>query len=488
VARYVANCEKKGIPSVGLTFADQETFFRNTVLVTGVPQVRWVQTPRVGTGPERVAVFIDDLVPALTDPLTDKEKESGLYVPPPPTRVIFEGTLDDAQEFFQQTTPVSTCGNCPIAKYTDGLPIIIPTEEKVKEMLTGTSHPAEELISRYTRNATTGVITKETSSVSYAGSYTASVEKVAITAVMAGCKPEYMPIALAIAATGGGSTNCPGTSGPSGDGIFVSGPIAKEIGMNSKHEAMDVGNPANMTLARSATLMTVNFGGCITGVVRTDSGNPIKVVCFAEDDEGLPEGWVGFNQDEGYAATESVLGKVGIRESGMNQYAPSSFRGLIGAGTGGMAVRLGVEGIPGPHNYLEYLLPLYTQDCAGTCKSGKLLIMHPNMAKSLYDYGFKTKAAVIQWMWDTYFVTAGSMKGYGWYDFRTTGGTALEPLTRIPYSQLPPSYLLHEHGKNGPRDNCILVCLGGADEVTIVWPAATSENARPASSPIDPWR
>ncbi len=488
MARYVADCEKKGIPAVGLIFADQETFFRNTVLIRGVPNVRSIHVPRVGEGEERVAQFIDQIKPALSDPLTDKEQESGIYQPPPPARISFEGTLDDAQEFFQQTQPVATCGNCPIAKYTDGLPIIIPTEEKVTEMLTGTSHSPEEQICRYTYSSQTGQYTKSTAPVTYAGAYYATVEKVAVVAVMAGGKPEYMPVMLAVAATGGASTNCPGTSGPSGQGFVVSGPIAKEIGMNAKHQAMDVGNPANRSIARAAELMTINFGECVTGVVRSDSGNPIQTVAFAEDEDGLPPGWEGYNEDSGYKKTDSVLGKVGVRASTMNEYAPSSFRGLIGEGYGGMARRLGVEGIPGPHNFLEYVLPLHTASCAGAVKSGKLLIMHPNMAISLYDYGFKKKADVYQWMWDTYFITVGEVRKYGWYDFRTSGGTAKEPFSGTPYDELPADYLLHEHGKNGPQDNCILVCLGGADEVCLVWPAATSENGRPSASPIDPWR
>ena len=264
MSRYVVNCEKAGVPAVAMGFADQITFARNIALITGVPNIRWIDAPRTGTGAERAQQIIDKVPAAFTDPLTAKEKESGLYTPPEPPKIVFEGTLLDAQVFFQQTTPVSTCANCPIAKMTDGLPIIIPTEEAVKEMLTGTSHKAEEQIVRYSMNATSKQVVKG-ARVTYASGYFTTVEKVAAVAVMAGCKPEYMPAALAVAAGGGGSTNCPGTSGPSGEFFVISGPYAKEIGMNGKHEAMDVGNPANMSIGRTANLMTINFGGCITG-------------------------------------------------------------------------------------------------------------------------------------------------------------------------------------------------------------------------------
>ena len=96
---------------------------------------------------------------------------------------------------------------------------------------------------------------------------------------------------------------------------------------------------------------------------------------------------------------------------GVGQYAPSSFRGLIGEGYGGMARRLGYEGTPGPHNFLEYVCPL---SIPWNAQSGTTFIMHLNMAKSLYDYGFTKKADVYQWMFDTYFITAAEWKKYGW--------------------------------------------------------------------------
>ena len=88
-----------------------------------------------------------------------------------------------------------------------------------------------------------------------------------------------------------------------------------------------------MTLGRVGALMSVNFGGCITGVVRSDSGNPIHSVCFAEDVDGLPPGWVGFNEEstyyEGRQATSitprrkawSARGSVGLL--GLAVYYPS---------------------------------------------------------------------------------------------------------------------------------------------------------------------
>jgi hypothetical protein len=484
VARFVADAEKKGIPTAGLCFPDQQTFFQNVVLTNGVPNSRFVATPRTGTGPERVAVFIDAALKALTDPLTAKEKESGLYSPPPNPRIIFTGTFDDSQTFFQATSPVSNCKNCPIAKWTDGLPIIVPTEQKVKEMLTGTSHKSDEQVKSQLASSITRP--KGTLVTYGGGAYYATVENVATIAVMAGCRPEYLPVVLAVATAGGGSTNCPGTSSTIGFYFVVSGPIAKEIGMNSQQEALDIGNPANMTIGRTAAMMTINFGQCIVGISRTDSGNPANGHAFAEDLDSLPGSWIGYNEESTYVGsdnktvnykkTESVLGKGSMTMMDVQQYAPSSFRGLIASGTGGMAKRMGVEGVPGPHNFLEYVMPLLISSMTGA----RTLIMHPNMAKSLNDYGFKSKADVYKWMYDTYTITAEDYTKYGWWDFSTSGGQSIEPTSGKKYIDLAPNYPIHVFSSQA--SNCILVSIGNADE--ICW----EMSGRPTSYPIDPWK
>jgi hypothetical protein len=480
VVRYVTACEKAGIPSVALGFADQVNFAHSIGLVRGVPNLRWVDTARTGTGPERAQACIENVIKALTTPLTAKEKESGLYTPPPPPRIIFEGTLDDAQVYFQQTTPIANCRNCPIAKYTDGAPIIVPTEEKVREMLTGTSHKPDENVFSYSMNTTTKQIQKATNPGLWGGgAYTTTVEKVAVVAVMAGCKPEYLPVALAIATHGGGTGSCPGTSGPSGFVYVVSGPIAKEIGMNSGQNALDVGTPSNVTLGRIGALMTINFGGCIAGVVRTDSGHGFSNKCIAEDEEGLPKGWETLREEDSYKKTETSIAKItgAFFRVGTGQYAPSSFRSLVSTGSGGMARRMGVEGKPGPKNFLEYVMPLLIPTAIG----GRTLLMAPNMAISLYEYGFKTKAAVSQWMVDTYFITQGEYEQYGWYDHGTQAGVAREPTSGKSYKDLPKDYKIHAFGTTA-ASNCIIVALGFADEICYDFPG------RPSQRPIDVWK
>jgi len=481
VGQYVASAERAGVAAVALGFADQQTYFRNSVLIRGVPEARWVDVPRIGTGPERVATFIDAAIKALTDPLTDKEKESGMYNPPPLSRICFTGTLLDAQEFYQKTTPVANCGNCPIATYTDGLPIVIPTEQRVKQMLTGTSHQPEELMSQYTRTAVGGYV-KATNPMAFASAYRATVETVATIAVMAGCKPEYLPVVLAGATAGGGSTECPGTNGPSGFWYCVTGPYGSQIGMNSSQGAFNTGNPPDATIGRAMNLITVNLSQCLQGVLRTDSGQPFtgRLVC-AEDESALPPGWLTLREESGYDKSESFLGKATIRGSVSTMFSFESFSNL-NKGIGDMARDLGVEGKPGNYNFMAYvaprLIPIYA-NAHGWC-----FVMDKALAQSLYDYGFKTKNDFYNWLFKTYKITEGQYKTYGWWDFRTSGGEATEPQSGLKYNLLPSDFLVTVFGQSAANNCVITISSPGGEQF---W-GFGCHPTRPSLYSIDAWR
>ena len=196
--------------------------------------------------------------------------------------------------------------------YTDGLPVVIPTEERVKEMLKGTSHKPDELITlqRDMTNGRFGAVEsgytrKKGEVVKFMPMYrTATVEQVAVNAVMAGCKPEYFPVVLAMAESGGGTGD-----GRGGGGAFiVSGPIYKEIGMNVTNFIFGPGNPANKTIGRVGSLLWRNLGGYEETVSTiTTLGSPVTNggFIFAEYAEGLPKGWKGLNEELGFKKNES---------------------------------------------------------------------------------------------------------------------------------------------------------------------------------------
>jgi hypothetical protein len=301
MGRVAAQMERKGIPAV-LESWDWDILravSERTFLLEGVPALREVFTtpdPFLESATEFIPQFID----ALTRPLTEEEKKSGYHKPPKSPRIAMTGTYDEVQEYFQGDLSRSA-GAAPRCNWTDGLPITPPTEEKVAEMLKGTSHAPDEVINpgfSFIHDSSG----KQTPGMMPWGQI-ATVEKVAINAVMAGCKPEYMPVVLAMAEAGG----CVGYPGScSGGHLFiVSGPIAKEIGMNSGGQVLVPGNPANTSLGRAATLIGLNVAGAEPGVGNSETlGNTMWGTTFADSTDSP---WETMNVAEGYSADESVL-------------------------------------------------------------------------------------------------------------------------------------------------------------------------------------
>lgn len=163
--------------------------------------------------------------------------------------------------------------------WTDGLPVVVPTEARVLAMLEGTSRSPQDVVA---------VVPPDLVEV--------TVEKVAINAVMAGCRPEYLPVVLAaVEAACTDDFNMHGilaTTMPVGPVLVVNGPIAQRIGMNSGINVFGQGNRANSTIGRALQLVIRNVGGGRPGEVdRATHGTPAKVgFCFAEDEAASPWG------------------------------------------------------------------------------------------------------------------------------------------------------------------------------------------------------
>jgi len=161
--------------------------------------------------------------------------------------------------------------------WTDGLPVVAPTELRVLDMLEGTTRAADEIVA---------VVPPDL--------VPCTVEKAAINAVMAGCKPEYFPVVLAaLEAACTDEFNMHGllaTTMPVGPVLVVNGPIRRRIGMNSGINVFGQGNRANLSIGRALQLIVRNVGGGRPGEVdRATHGSPAKIsFCFAEDEEGSP--------------------------------------------------------------------------------------------------------------------------------------------------------------------------------------------------------
>ncbi len=166
--------------------------------------------------------------------------------------------------------PVETCYD---RGWTDGLPVVPPTPERILRMLEGTSRPPDEVVAQVPPEMAP-----------------CTVEKVAINAVMAGCRPEYMPVVLTAleAALEPGFTLHGVTCSTcfASSVVIVNGPVAERIGMNAGLNALGQGNRANATIGRALNLVVRNVGGGRPGEIdRATLGGPGKYTfCFAEDE------------------------------------------------------------------------------------------------------------------------------------------------------------------------------------------------------------
>jgi hypothetical protein len=178
--------------------------------------------------------------------------------------------------------------------WSDGLPLVPPTEARVLAMLEGTSRAPDDVVAIVPPDLVE-----------------CTLEKVAINAVMAGCMPEYLPVVLAaVEAACTDAFNAHGvlaTTMPMGPVLVVNGPIRRAIGMNTGINALGQGNRASLTIGRALQLVIRNVGGGRPGEVdRATLGNPGKLsFCFAEDEESSP--WTPLSVDRGMQAGVSSV-------------------------------------------------------------------------------------------------------------------------------------------------------------------------------------
>ena len=251
----------------------------------GLPGLRNVAAiwddPTTEDTQKQVAASMDDIVAALTRPLTREERSPAKEIPSP-ARILFKGNLEEVNRFFYRQG------------YTDGLPIIPPTEEAVAEMLTGTDlppgHIVEKLIPRLGW---------------------ATVEKIAINAVMAGALPTSMPLLIATLHACVDPRAHFGTYGVSTGSwapcLIVNGPVRNDLRINSGTGALSPGNIANATIGRALGLMIKNIGGARPGIEDMGVlGNPMKYsTVVAENEEESP--WEPLHVERGLKREDSAV-------------------------------------------------------------------------------------------------------------------------------------------------------------------------------------
>jgi len=221
------------------------------------------------------------ILESLTNPLTDHEKSpkwSGEKSP----RIAFKGNYEDVNRFFYRSG------------WTDGLPIVPPTEEAVKEMMTGTDLPADHVVAK--------VIPREGK---------ATIEKIAINAVMAGALPTHMPVLIAaVEALADQKTRFDTfevSTGSWAPFFAVNGPIREQIHINYSSGALSPGDIANAAIGRAVGLIVKNIGGARKGIEDMGVfGNPAKyTLVIGENEEDSP--WEPLHVERGFQKEENTL-------------------------------------------------------------------------------------------------------------------------------------------------------------------------------------
>jgi len=374
---------------------------RDEAIIRKVPQCRVISVPRPrpGLSAEQIAgEMIPDLIAGLTSPLTHKEKYKGETIPPKPERIAFEGTYEEIQDYFIGDL-ASFVDIEPHCKWTDGLPIVPPTPEKVAEMLTGTSHRPEEEFDVFSYGYLTGFGQQG----GFKEGLRYNVEKVAVNAVMAGCTPEMMPVCLAIAETNPG--RYPTTTAMADFGV-VTGPISRTLGMASKRNALMPGNAANAVLGRFMTMFRYNIAQFIPDVsMQHPQGNALnKGLVFAENYEGSP--WTNLSEEYGFGRDENtytMFNTKGMWDFGVTMY------GAHWDNAYSFVAKHGYE-------HGDVLVPAMNLMKASGMPKYFIILINPEDVRRIADKsGFKTKEDARKWVYDNCTLTYGEYKhNFAW--------------------------------------------------------------------------
>lgn len=266
---------KKGIPNMRITYTPHPITDRPAELCR-----KYV----AGSDPVSGKPMLEQIYEGLTRQLSAEDGKAGYLKRDPRPRLLPPDTPDRLMAYFHEQN------------FTDGNPVILPTEEKVAEMLKATSRRPNEWVGQM-----------RPSPPHEAWYYT--VEMVAVNAVMAGLKPEYFPAVLAMASKG--VTSLISSTSSFGRMVVFNGPVIQEIGMNTGIGALGPFNHANASIGRCWTLISKNLGGSgKPGETYLGSlGNPINYnnLCMPENEEGLPPGWNPLHVQKGFKKSDSVV-------------------------------------------------------------------------------------------------------------------------------------------------------------------------------------
>jgi hypothetical protein len=330
---------------------------RSVARANGMPTTRqaFVPQPVVGRSEDELRAYVEGedpvnggpfmqlVIEGLTNPLDDEDL-AGVSFDRSAPRLLEPDTEENLQRLFIEE------------RWTDFLPVVLPTEERVEAMLAGTTRKADEIVGRMRPTA-------------FREFWEFTVEKVAVNAVMAGARPEYLPVILAAMASGMTARSSSTTSFATI--AMVNGPIRNDIGMNSGIGAFGPYSQANATIGRAYGLASQNLqGGSTPGETYMGSqGNSYAYsAAFAENEERSP--WTPFHVQHGFDADTSTVslflgGWYTLFGTIRDDTWQERFRGALRA----------CDPFIGP-----------------------LVALDPLAANKLVDYGFDTREKLVDWL------------------------------------------------------------------------------------------
>ncbi|HEY7167516.1 MAG TPA: UGSC family (seleno)protein [Candidatus Binatia bacterium] len=317
---------KYGVPTVALHTNVFEKAVQSVTRMHGLPQARYafVPQPVMGKTAAQLRAYIDgkdpvsgrpvmqEIIEGLTRPGNGERPQETKFERSTP-RLVDADTEDNLNRLFLEND------------WTDNLPIVLPTEERVAAMLAGTSRKCDEIAGHLRSNQ-------------FRQHWEFTVEKVAVNAVMAGARPEYFPVILALASSGVSARGS--TTSSMAAMVAVNGPIRNQIRMNAGTGAMAPFNHANATIGRAYGLLSQNLqGGSIPGDSYMGSqGNNYMYnsVTFAENEERSP--WEPFHVQHGFKSSDSAVSiftgcrstafTLGVREKYWREHLRNMLRGM----------------------------------------------------------------------------------------------------------------------------------------------------------------
>jgi hypothetical protein len=351
----ILNVAKRGMPHERITFT---------------PHPVWGKTPEElrayieGNDPVSGKPMMPEIVDYLTRPLSAEESKTGT-ISPSVGPATYSDTADNLQEYYLNNG------------MTDYLPIVLPTEARVEAMLKGTSHSPDEKCGQMAGGAYPP--------------WTYTVRQVAVNAVMAGCRPEYLPVVLAIASSG--TPSLMSSTNSFAYAAVINGPIRDKLNMNYSIGALGPFAQPNAATGRAWTLLSRNLANAgIPGDTYMGSqGNNLNYnnLIMAENEAASP--WAPFHVQKGFRAEENVV---------------SMFRGL--GITPGQGARGTSTDTPKYEEQFSDLFSVFTGFFGG------LVVADPLIAVSLHNRGYDTKEKLIDWLYKN---TNQTVKDYKSRDF-----------------------------------------------------------------------